>query len=128
MYSATGLSADGCLRPVASWPLLRRTLRRLAARCCWYLGVAEAGVVLLLLPRGGGRLLAPRRERRLEHRGQVGVRSGGRVKVLEEQLGPLEHEGAALLQPLVQLGRCPRLPPRGGRDQVRRACMAPQRR
>ena len=24
--SATGLSADGWLRPVASWPLLRRTL------------------------------------------------------------------------------------------------------
>mmetsp|Transcript_77449 Transcript_77449/g.187129 ORF Transcript_77449/g.187129 Transcript_77449/m.187129 type:complete len:254 (+) Transcript_77449:23-784(+) len=78
---------------------------------------------LLLLPRGGGRLLAARRERGPEHRGQVGVCSGGRVKVLEEQLGPLEDKGAALLQPLVQLGRCPRLPPRGGRDQVRRAVL-----
>ena len=40
MCSATGLSADGCLHPVASWPLLRGTLPRFAARCRCYLRAA----------------------------------------------------------------------------------------
>ena len=71
-------------------------------------------------------LVTAARERGAQHVVQLGVRARAGVDVAEEELAPLEDEGAALLQSLVGPRRQDGLPPRrGARDVAERAVARP---